>query len=50
MAGEAFRLFDKSIAESIDHILESMARVDNGPQDSIFKERLMRRWQENMPF
>ncbi len=42
--------FDKSIAESIDHILESMARVDNGPQDSIFKERLMRRWQENMPF
>ncbi len=41
--------FERSIAESVDQILESMAHVDNTPEDSVFKERLMRRWQQNMP-
>ena len=38
--------FERSIPDSIDYILEQMANVENStPEDSVFRERLMRRFQ-----
>lgn len=37
--------FDRSISDAVDHIMEAMAEVDNGGQDSVYRERLMRKWQ-----
>lgn len=39
--------FDKSIADSVDIIMESMANVDSGGPDSMYRDRLMRHWQQN---
>ena len=37
--------FDRSIPDSVDQIMEAMAQVNNGGQDSGYRDRLMRQWQ-----
>ncbi|MHB9095878.1 MAG: hypothetical protein ACYC21_14525 [Eubacteriales bacterium] len=39
--------FERSISDAVDHVMEAMAQVDNGGQDSVYRERLMRQWQNN---
>ncbi len=37
--------FERSIPDSVDFILEQMAKVDNAPEDQFYRKKLMERFQ-----
>lgn len=41
--------FEKSIDDSVNHIMEAMAEVDTGQSNSPERQRLAQQWQSKMP-